>query len=407
MPQISFTNRKIASLRPPERGQVDYFDKATPGFGIRVSYGGSKAWFVKYVHRGRQRRMSLGRYPAVKLAMGRELALAAKHELVVEKRDPTLQKKADRTALTFKDLADLFIQEHAKPKKRSWKEDERILTKYFAPWHSRKAAEIDRGEVVERLQDIKRDHGPVMANRCLACVRKLYSWGIKNSKLPPVYNPAGDLDRLGDENERDRVYTDEELKSLWETFGKFGTSGAVLRLCLVTGQRLNEVARMEWTEIDDDLWTLPGAKTKNRRVHAVPLSEMAIELLEKQRPLHDTWVFPSPKGLDQPISNLGKALRGTNGSKKPGRNIRGKSGVKDFRAHDLRRTFSTGLTRLGFSRFIVDRLLNHSDSGIGRVYDRHDYLKEKTEAAEAWGRHIEGIIGDATKVVQMVQPEAS
>ena len=164
---------------------------------------------------------------------------------------------------------------------------------------------------------------------------------------------------------------------------------------------------MEWTEIDDDLWTLPGAKTKNRRVHAVPLSEMAIELLEKQRPLHDTWVFPSPKGLDQPISNLGKALRGTNGSKKPGRNIRGKSGVKDFRAHDLRRTFSTGLTRLGFSRFIVDRLLNHSDSGIGRVYDRHDYLKEKTEAAEAWGRHIEGIIGDATKVVQMVQPEAS
>ena len=99
-------------------------------------------------------------------------------------------------------------------------------------------------------------------------------------------------------------------------------------------------------------------------------------------------------------------MRG-NGNKKSSRNIRDVSGVKDFRSHDLRRTFATNLTQLGFSRFIVDRLLNHAEAGVGKVYDRHDYLKEKTEAAEAWGRHIEGIIGGSPKVVQMVQPEAS
>ena len=403
MPQIKFTNRKIASLKPPKTGQVDYFDIDTPGFGIRVSYGGAKAWFVKYVHKGRQRRMTLGQYPAVKLAKAGEMALDAKHELTVEKLDPALQKKADRQALTFRDLVDLYLEEHAS-KKRSGKEDKRILNKYFVGWHPRKAVEIERGEIVERLQDIKRDHGPVMANRCLASVRKVYSWALKNAKLPLPYNPALGLDPPGQEVERDRVFSAKELKSLWEAFGAFGIPGAVFKMCLITGQRLNEVARMEWTEVDGILWTLPGARTKNKKTHVVPLNEKALDLLDKQRPLHDKWVFPSPIGIDQPVTNVWKAVRG-NGNKKSSRNIRDVSGVKDFRSHDLRRTFATNLTQLGFSRFIVDRLLNHAEAGVGKVYDRHDYLKEKTEAAEAWGRHLSALVGEAGDVVQMVPPK--
>ena len=400
MPQIKFTDRTIASLKPPKQGQVDYFDANTPGFGVRVSYGGTKAWFVKYVHNGRQRRMTLGQYPAVKLAKAKELTLAAKSELVVEKQDPALRKKADRAALTFKELADLYLDEHAS-KKRSGKEDKRILNKYFVGWHPRKAMEIERGEIVERLQEIKRDHGPVMANRCLACVRKVYSWALRNAKLPLAFNPALRLDAPGEETSRDRVYTDEEIKPLWAAFGDFGISGVVFKMCLVTGQRLNEVARMEWREIDGDRWTLPSARTKNKRVHVVPLSELALDLLGEQRPLSENWVFPSPKGKDQPITNTVKAVRGNNGKKKPGRNSRAKSGVKDFTPHDLRRTLSTGLTKLGFTRFIVDRLLNHVEPGVGGVYDRHDYLKEKTEAMDAWGRYLRGLVGEAKKVVQL------
>ncbi len=403
MPQKRFTDRTIASLPIPKEGQVDYFDTSTPGFGIRVSYGGAKAWFVKFVHQGRQRRMTLGQYPAIKLGKARELALDAKHVLVVEKQDPSLQRKADREALTFRELADLYIEEHAKPKKRSWREDQRILTKYFTSWHQRKAVEIDRAEIVDRLQAIKRDHGPIMANRALATVRKVYSYALKNAKLPLPFNPFLRLDPPGDEVERERVYSDDEIRGLWEAFGERGIAGAVFKMCLATGQRLHEVTGLEWREIDGDLWTLPGARTKNKRLHIVPLNEMALGLLEQQRPLSDKWVFPSPKGLDQPITNVGKAVSGTNGNKKPSkRNIRALSGVKDFQPHDLRRTFSTGLTRLGFSRFIVDRLLNHTEPGVGRVYDRHDYLKEKTEAMDAWGRHLRSLVIEADKVIQMV-----
>ena len=403
MPQRKFTDRTIANLKPPKEGQVDYFDITTPGFGVRVSYGGSKSWFTKYVHKGRQRRLTIGTYPAIKLAKAREMALDAKHELIVEKQDPALQKKAARQALTFKELADLYLEEHAS-KKRSGKEDKRILNKYFAPWHPRKAVEIERPEIVERLQEIKRDHGPVMANRCLACVRKVFSWAIKNGKLVLVYNPAMGLDRPGEETSRDRVYTDKEIKALGKAFGDFGISGAVFKMVLITGQRPGEVKGMEWAEIDGNLWTIPGARTKNKRVHVVPLSALALEELEPPR-LHKRWVFPSPRRYDQPITNTGIAVRGTNGKKKPGRNIRDASGVQDFTPHDLRRTFSTGLTKLGFTRFVVDRLLNHAEPGVGGVYDRHDYLKEKTEAADAWGRHLQKIVGKAGDVVQLVPPK--
>ncbi len=282
------------------------------------------------------------------------------------------------------------------------------MSKYFASWHGRRALEFERGEIVERLQVIKRAHGPIMANRCLAVVRKMFSWAIRNGKLALPFNPAQGLDMPAPERERERVYSTDEVKSLWSAFGECGIPGAVFKMALITGQRVGEVAGMRLDEIEGDLWNLPGSRTKNKRPHVVPLNDMAQTLLEEQRPLSDTWVFPSPRGLEQPISNLGKAARGTNGKRKPSkRNVRALSGVKDFRAHDLRRTIATRLTRLGFSRFLVDRLLNHVEPGVGRVYDRYDYLKEKTEAMNAWSRHLASAVGEGGDVVQMVPKETA
>jgi len=393
MPQFNFTNLGIASLDFPDKGQVDYFDAGTPGFGIRISYGGSKSWFVKYVHKGRQRRMTIGTYPTVTLAKARELALDAKHELVVEKQDPALQRKVDREAVTFKELADLYIKLWAKEHKRSWKEDERILNKYFVAWHPRKAVDLEQEEIVDRLYEIKTENGPVMANRCLACVRKVYSWALKNAQIPSSHlHPALRLDAPGQETSRERVYTDNEIKTLWKAFGDFGTSGAMFKMILITGQRPGEVAGMKWSEIDGKHWNLPGDRTKNKQPHICPLNEMAIEELKQDPRLHEQYVFPSPKGLDQPITSYQKAVDGNNGKKRKRRNIRDTTGIDDFIPHDLRRTLSTNLTRLGCSRFNVDRLLNHLEPGIGKVYDRYDYIKEKTEAAEAWGRHLSDLV---------------
>ncbi len=388
MPQIKFTDRKIASLPKPTEGQVDYFDQATRGFAIRVSAGGSKSWFTKYVHHPRQRRLTLGQDPAIGLAEARRMALTVKHDLALG-IDPAVQRRADREALTFRELAQTYIERHAKAKKRTWKEDERILVKYCRPWHERKAADVSRADVVELLHDILSRGAGIMANRVLACLRKTYNFGLRQGLVEA--NPCHLVDAPAAENERDRVYSPDELKRLWKAFGKRGLPGQVFKLCLATGQRLREVAGMQWSEIDGDLWTLPGSRTKNRRVHVVPLNDVALELLDHLRPLDGAWVFLSLARPDQPLSNFGRAVT----------MVRELSGVADFRTHDLRRTCATQITGLGFSQFVVGRLLGHVQVSVTARYDRHQYLKEKREAADAWGRRLRNIVAGGD-VVQML-----
>ena len=396
MPQIRFTARKLANLPIPEAGQVDYFSDAEPGFAVRVSHGGSKTFFVKYVHAGRQRRMSLGQFPRVGGDEERSQSLAeARREMLTIKadvakgRDPAAERQAGRraaiTAPTFKDLADEYLKRHAigrdpdEPHKRTWKEDRRIINTYLKVWHGRKAESITRREVIALLDDVA-DRAPTMANRVLACLRKVYNFGITKDRV--TNNPAHQVPPPGGtERERDRIYDAKEIGSLWAGFD--GPVGDIYRLVLITGQRSGEVAGMTWNEIDLDnaIWTVPAARMKSKRVHVVPLSEMALDILRTVPRLDDEFVFPSPKP-GQPVKNLGKAAE----------RAKQASGIADFRSHDLRRTCGTGITGLGFSRFVMDRCLGHLEPGVGGRYDRHDYLNEKTAALDAWGAKLNEIL---------------
>ena len=394
--QVRFTARKIAHLPIPETGQVDYFSDNEPGFAVRVSHGGSKTFFVKYVHAGKQRRMSLGHFPRVGGNEERSQSLAdARREMLAIKaavskgRDPAAERQAERrtaiTAPTFKDLADEFLKRHAigrdpnEPHKRTWKEDRRIIETYLKGWHRRKAESITRREVIALLDDIA-DYAPTMANRVLACLRKVYNFGITKDLV--TNNPAHQVPPPGGaERSRDRVYNAEETRKLWAAFD--GPTGDIYRLVLITGQRLGEVAGMMWNEIDFDnaIWTLPAARMKSKRVHIVPFSKPALDVLRKVPRLDDMFVFPSLRpGL--PVKNLGKAVE----------RVKAASGVADFRSHDLRRTCGTGITSLGFSRFIMDRCLGHIEPGVGSRYDRHDYLNEKAAALATWGAKLNEIL---------------
>ena len=230
-------------------------------------------------------------------------------------------------------------------------------------------------EVIALLDDLA-DRAPTMANRVLACLRKVYNFGVAKDRVE--HNPAHQVPPPGGvERERDRIYDANEIRRLWAAFE--GQTGIIYRLVLVTGQRLNEVAGTAWHEIDFDnaTWTVPAARMKSKRVHIVPLSEMALDVLRKVPRLDGEFVFPSPKP-GQPIRNLGKAAE----------RVKAASRVADFRSHDLRRTCGTGITSLGFPRFIMDRCLGHVEPGVGSRYDRHDYLQEKTAALDAWAAKL-------------------
>jgi integrase len=386
--KTKLTDTVVRSLTPPASGQRVVWDSTLSRFGLRLSAGGSRAWVVKYKVRGRSRWLTLGTYPLVPLSDARAKAREALAS-VVQGADPVGQRRAEREAPTFEELASEYVERHAKPKKRSWKADERMLEKYVpAAWRAMPAQSITRRQVRDVLDTIAA-RAPIQANRVLALLRKVWNFGIKRDLVET--NPCAMLDRPAPENQRDRVLTVEELAAMWKAFGEEESQTAALfKLYLLTAQRGGELRTMRWEDLDLDTawWTIPGERAKNKLAHRVPLSPRAVALLRDLRHHADgsPWVFPScSKSGHHEI--LHKATE----------RLRERTGV-DFVPHDLRRTVATFLTsELGVSRLVVSKLLNHVETGVTRVYDRASYDREKQAALNAWGARLETIAsGEAT-----------
>lgn len=401
-----FTDVFIRNLKPtPQRYDLREVD----GFGIRVFPSGEKSWFYFYTFLGRKRRMTLGKYPAMGLKEARAAHTRAK-QLLTQGLDPAEARKTDRQAQaralleaqrnpTVSTLVREYLEYWAKPRKRSWREDERILNKDVIPvWGKRQARDIQRRDVVLLLDAIKDRGAPIQANRTLAVIRRLFNFSVERGVLETT--PASHIKPPGKETPGERTLTAEEIGRFWHGLEAAPMSAPVrsaLRLILVTGQRPGEIAGMAWPEIIGDWWTIPGFRTKNGESHRVPLSGLASALLAELEALRTSdWVFPSPHtDKDQAIgaTALDHALRRC-----------AFDDLAPFTPHDLRRTVGTRLGELGFNRLIQDKVLNHKDNSVGGIYDRHSYDKEKRLALEAWANHLQAILsGEAlpTNVMPM------
>jgi integrase len=237
-----------------------------------------------------------------------------------------------------------------------------------------------------------------VANRTLALLSKIFTFAVSRDILKA--GPCVAIEKPSQEKERDRVLSEEEIKKVWtglEGAGMLELTKLAFKLILVTGQRKGEVLSAEWSELnlDEGWWTIPGKKTKNGLTHRVPLSDLAFELLAQIKPLAENskWLFPSPnKATHITERSLNKALD---------RNM-DLIGNDPFGPHDLRRTMASHMTGMGISRLVVQKVLNHSEPGITRVYDRYGYDIEKRQALEAWGRKLESILtGKKGKVIPL------
>jgi integrase len=179
------------------------------------------------------------------------------------------------------------------------------------------------------------------------------------------------------------VLSDDEFAAIWRATDGPGPFNGIVRFLVVTGQRREEVAGMTWAELSGDFstWTIPASRAKNGTTHIVPLSAQAQGLL-RNVPRFGELVFPGLHGVFNGWSKAKAALDA-------------KSGVTDWRLHDLRRTVATGLQRLGARLEVTEQILNHvsgSRAGIVGVYQRHDFANEKRDALESWGSHVEVIV---------------
>lgn len=389
MSERALTDVAIKNARPPKRGQTELWDAHIRGFGVRISHAGTKSFVLVYRFNGRPRRLTLGRYPVVKLAAARGLAYDALRS-ISKGTDPGVEKLRERQTAnvdTFDAFVDHFIDTYARPKNRSADETARLLRREFvAVWGRRRLADISRQDVTGVLDRIMREGKHTTANRSLAAVRKLFNWAVERGYLEQ--SPCANVRAPARSVKRDRVLSDAELGTVWKALGEMGYPYCqVVRLLILTGQRREEVAGMSWREIDIDhgLWSLGAERTKAARAHEVPLTAAALKILKTMPRLKGDLVFP-PRSGNATISGFGKWKA----------ELDALICVHDWRLHDIRRTVATGMARLGVAPHVVERILNHTSGtfgGVAGVYNRFGYLPEMRAALEKWAEHVASVSG--------------
>jgi integrase len=396
MTTVRLTDKTVSNINPPVTGRLETWDSiigedaTLPGtFGLRVTERGVRSWVIMFRvfndAKGKtvQKRLKIGEHPAINLKEARAAAREAL-TLVARGEDPSLARAIRKNGfVTLSDAVDQFIEKHAKRKTRSWKVTRRIFDKYVLPdIGSYRVDAVTHGQIRDIVEGLA-DKTPYMANRTLAAIKKLFNWAVERELVPT--SPAASIKKPGKEIARDRVLSEDEITTLWETFDDMGWPfGLAFKLLLVTGQRLNEVAKMQWKDLDtgNALWTLPREATKADRAHEVPLSPLALEVLETV-PRTGDYVFTT--NGTTPISGFGKAKQKADAL----------SEVTGWRLHDLRRTAASQMAKLGIAPHVVEKILNHSTgkiSGVAAVYNRHAYTEEKRDALNIWSRRLLSLV---------------
>src|SRR5882762_3291793 len=312
--RVEFTDRSLKAIKPPPRPkQLDYFDDTLPGFGLRVSYNGRKSWIVLYRCNGVKGRLTLGRVDVLPLVDARELARDALKS-AAHGDDPGLKKDRDREAPTFKQLAGRYVEEYAKPRKRTWQKDQRLLEKNLIPGLGRhKAHMITRADLRAELNKVKNRPAPVEAHRTFEVVRRLFNWAIEEEIL--TENPAAKLAKPAEEIPRERTLTADELQILWRALDDASPIvRGLFRMMMLAAQRRNEVSRMRWADLDrrEGWWNIPAELTKTKRPYRVPLTPAMLAIIEEMEKLalDPEWVFPSAAGgAPVPETNVTRPFR--------------------------------------------------------------------------------------------------
>jgi integrase len=371
-----------------------FFDEDLPGFGLRVRASGVHSWMIQYAIAGRTRRVVLGLLTAIDPGKARGTAkdLLAQVRLG---RDPAAEKDQAKAAAaeTFGALLPSFLdRQRARLKPRSYVEIERHLTMYAKPLHGSPIEAITKRTIAGRLAEIEKRSGGVTRNRVRASLSAYFTWLAREGYLDA--NPVAFTNQADENGGRQRVLSDDELRTIWLAAGDDGF-GAIVKLLILTGARRTEIGGLLCNEFDLNATTimLPPARTKNNREHMIPLSAPALAILRAlpRRTMADgtPWehVFGARAGRGYQNYSRAKAELDARITKAN----RGK-GLEPWTLHDFRRSVSTALhDRFGVLPHVVEVILGHAGghkAGVAGTYNKALYLDERRRALERWGAHI-------------------
>ncbi|HLS18774.1 MAG TPA: site-specific integrase [Paracoccaceae bacterium] len=361
------------------------FDSEVIGLSICIYRSGSRSFVFNYRIAGRQRRLTIGRWPEWNVTAAREYAKALRRD-VDSGIDPLAERESARDAPRFPELVDRYLREHAVHlAPRNAADQKSMLKKLIEPhWKHRLVTEIDAADVERVLNLIAKGRSrpakkkpktkrraalkpprptPVRANRAGEMLRRVFNlailWKMRSD------NPAIGFRRRV-EVERERYLSMDEIARLSDALlaAEDQRAASIIRMCMLTGARLGEVrtARFEHFDLERGAWVKPAANTKQRRIHRVPISAETAALVRTRRsvvPIGCDWLFPGDvEDKDQPVLEIRGFWKG----------IQKQAGLSDVRIHDLRHTFASLLVSGGASLEMIGKLLGHSQSSTTMRY---------------------------------------
>lgn len=372
------------TVRDAENLGRDYqiFDTDVRGFSITIYPSGNRAFTLDYRIAGRQRRMTIGRWPEWNTTAARERAKELRRD-IDEGIDPLNLRETSREAPRVNDMITRYLAEHTPHlAARNAADQHTIMHKLVAPdWGKKLVTEITKADVEKLLTKIAAGRArpskakpnnrarklqgpkptPVRANRVGEALRKMFTlaigWGMRAD------NPASGF-RRRIENERERFLTPEEIGRLAKALdaAKDQRAAGIIRLCMLTGARSGEVrqARFEQFNLDLGSWSKPAATTKQRKIHRIPISGDVAAIVRQRAllvPRGNPWLFPGDTP-GQPVKEIRRFWIG----------IQTEAKLPDVRIHDLRHTFASLLVSGGASLEMIGKLLGHTQMQTTQRY---------------------------------------
>lgn len=423
----------------PKPAEYHVWDGEIRGFGLRIRPSGARSFVYHYRPGGGRaspkRKVTIGSYGEITVDQAREKAKKLAGD-VAHDRDPAADIRATRHAnakareTTVTALVPLFIEQHHRARGNRWADEAgRTLTfDAVRKWGPRSVGEITSAEVSKLLREVAtKRSAPVQSRKLYIALSRFFRWCVAEGHC--VDSPMAAVEAPPPEASRERVITGAEIALMWKAAEGLGYPfGPCVQLIILTGARRNEIAEAERSEFDlhAQTWTLPAARSKNKRSHLRHLSPHAMTVLEALpqvgRPLREaSKPRPSRPARDVPIA--GELLFSSTGRTA----ISGFSKIRnrlqtdmvaeakrigiepppdDWQFHDLRRSLVTWLAGAGFAVHVADKLLGHVSGairGVQAVYQRAEFLPERKAALLAWGEHVAALVAGTPEADNVVR----
>ena len=357
--RFTFTEARVAALPSPSKGRAIYRDDKTPGLALRVFPTGRRVYYAERKVGGRPERVTLGASPTLTVDGARK-ATQDYAGRIARGENPAELRREQRQEKTFGDVFALYLEKWVRARGKPEKNPVSYYNRWLSRWADRKLSSISRADARALHESIEKATSGASANRVMVAAHAVFNWARRH-ELYAGEPPTGALDRYP-ERSRDRFLQPDELPKFFEALKEEpDDTRDLFLLALLTGARRANLLAMRWEEVNVAAATWRMPTTKSGDAHTVPLVAEALAILKhrSKRADQSPWVFPSDSRsghLEDP--------------KRAWQRIRERTGLRDLRIHDLRRTLGSWQAATGASLPIIGKTLAHRNVSTTAIYAR-------------------------------------